>query len=678
MLLGVPLHPKYTYLWNHVSCNDLFLLKNNFLDSGKIVYNEKTKELLEKLAIPHKLDGNFIEFPPDHAYVLKYIFSSFKESKGEAGKLEKKTALEYLNERLRVKTKDKSPVFIGARVGRPEKAKERKLRPPVHCLFPVEGYGGPTRNILETCKEEWVEVELNTRKCSECGTITFSFTCERCGGKTKLVRYCENCETAVESKTCPKCRSETKYFKKYVFNTKRYLDKLMEKHDVTLRERKMLVKGVKKLMNKTRVPENLLKGILRANNEVYVFKDGTARFDAVDAPLTHFKPKEIGLTVEKARELGYDRDYLGNPLTNEEQVCELKVQDVIIPKSCARYFIRVANFIDELLVKGYGLNPYYNVKRIEELVGHLVMGISPHTFVAVLGRIIGFTDANVQYAHPFYHAAKRRNCDGDEDSLSLALDILLNFSRNYVPEKTGGLEDIPLLLVSRISIDNVDDEAYNMETNNFFPLEFYEKTQESPDPKDFLNDGIVETVEKYLKSPTIPSIGVQHKTNSISEGVLKSTYKNISSMAEKVVEQLNLAKKIAAVDEARQAELLINKHFIKDVMGNLRAYLSQKFRCAKCNKKYRRIPLSGKCECGASLILTVHKASVVKYVNLLTELSSDYTVPSYLSQRISLLKEELAILFPDEVGRKEKKRIEPEETQLGVQASLESFFFENP
>jgi len=42
-----------------------------------------------------------------------------------------------------------------------------------------------------------------------------------------------------------------------------------------------------------------------------------------------------------------------------------------------------------------------------------------------------------QYAHPLWHAAKRRNCDGDEDAIMLALDPLLNFSKTYLPQQSG-------------------------------------------------------------------------------------------------------------------------------------------------------------------------------------------------------------------------------------------------
>jgi len=86
------------------------------------------------------------------------------------------------------------------------------------------------------------------------------------------------------------------------------------------------------------------------------------RFDATNAPLTHFTPGEIGVSVEKIRQLGYSYDIKGEPLRYPYQICELKIQDVIIPKKCAEYFVRVANFLDELLTKVYGVSAFYNVR----------------------------------------------------------------------------------------------------------------------------------------------------------------------------------------------------------------------------------------------------------------------------------------------------------------------------
>ena len=65
-----------------------------------------------------------------------------------------------------------------------------------------------------------------------------------------------------------------------------------------------VIKGVKGLSNRDKVMEPLEKGITEAQNGVSIFKDGTARFDATDVPITHFYPSEIGVGVEKLRALG--------------------------------------------------------------------------------------------------------------------------------------------------------------------------------------------------------------------------------------------------------------------------------------------------------------------------------------------------------------------------------------
>ncbi len=72
--------------------------------------------------------------------------------------------------------------------------------------------------------------------------------------------------------------------------------------------------------------------------------------------------------------------------------------------------VKVAGFIDELLEKVYHLPPFYRVEEPSGLIGHLLVGLAPHTSAGVLARLVGFSRANVGYAHPFFHAAKRRNC----------------------------------------------------------------------------------------------------------------------------------------------------------------------------------------------------------------------------------------------------------------------------
>ena len=62
------------------------------------------------------------------------------------------------------------------------------------------------------------------------------------------------------------------------------------------------IKSVKGLMSYEQTPEPLEKGILRARNELSVFRDGTARYDMIDVPVTHFRPSEIHTSWEKCTE----------------------------------------------------------------------------------------------------------------------------------------------------------------------------------------------------------------------------------------------------------------------------------------------------------------------------------------------------------------------------------------
>ena len=79
---------------------------------------------------------------------------------------------------------------------------------------------------------------------------------------------------------------------------------LLEKAEIKLGESIPDIKGVLGLISKNRTPEPIEKGALRAKHNVFVFKDGTIRFDMSNVPLTHFKPKEIGAGIEKIREMG--------------------------------------------------------------------------------------------------------------------------------------------------------------------------------------------------------------------------------------------------------------------------------------------------------------------------------------------------------------------------------------
>ena len=117
-------------------------------------------------------------------------------------------------------------------------------------------------------------------------------------------------------------------------------------------------------------------------------------------------------------------------------------------------------------------------------------------------------------------------------------------------------------------------------------------------------------------------------------------------MMDKMKVQLGLAAKIRAVDEADVAFKVIERHFLPDVIGNLRAFSKQSVRCPLCNTTYRRIPLQGLCiRCGGNLTLTVHEKSVKKYLDISRKIAEKYNLPTYARQRITLVEKSIDSLF---------------------------------
>ena len=630
----IPLHPKYTYCYNDVTIDDLNSLID-LIERGKSTFNQDEgmqldlsyeKRVLEIIGVPHIIRDNKIIIDKDHAYSLLVTLS---------GKLpEKETTIEAVNEVSPVEIKNKAPAYIGTRVGRPEKSKERLMRPAPHGLIPIGNNGGARRLVATAAKKGSIKIEISRRKCTnpECGISSFGALCPKCGSPTEMGKPSQ--------KTIP-------------------LAAMLKKASDNVKVRRVdEVKGVVGMISESKLPEPIEKGILRAKHEVFTFKDGTIRHDSTDLPLTHFIPSEIGVTVEKLLEMGYEKDCYGNPIENEDQIIELKVQDIVISDNCGEYLLRTAQFIDDELERYYHMDTFYNVKEKSDLIGHLVAGLAPHTSAGVLGRIVGFTKALGCYAHPYFHSAKRRNCDSDEDAVMLLLDALINFSKSYLPNTRGGSMDAPLVLSSRIDPEEIDDESHNLDIFERFPVEFYEETYTPHKPAEVLE--YIDNVEMHLGTPQqYKGLMFSHHTSSIHAGPTVCLYKRLPSMREKVEAQIALAELIRAVDQRGVVEKVLSSHFLPDIMGNSRAFSKQKVRCPKCGAKYRRMPLTGKCRCGGSLILSVSKGSVTKYLEISQELVNRYPVSHYLKQRLEIQEFGINSLF---------------ESDKSKQSSLDIFF----
>ena len=651
---GVPLHPRYTYSWSVIDAGALKRLRGNLVSDWPdehpyaVDLDAEDKETLERLLIPHRVSEGRILLG-DAAPVLERCLALDRLYVEEANL----KPLETVRVISGFDVREKAPVHVGARMGRPEKAKERKMSPYVHGLFPVGDAGGAQRNLIKVEKRSTLSVQIVNRRCPRCGAASFCVACPECGETTVIKMRCPRCGRDVEGDMCPSCSVDTVGDHKTEIDVWAHFNRAWKRVGGQLPNR---IKCVRGLINRNKVPESLEKGLLRARYDLSVFKDGTLRFDLTDVPLTHFTPGEVGVPVERLRELGYAHDMHGEPLTSEGQMLELKVQDIILPEDCGRYLVKASKFIDDLLTLHYGLEPYYNLREPADVVGQLVHGLAPHTSATIIGRLIGYTQTRVCYAHPLWHAAKRRNCDGDEDAIMLGLDPLLNFSREFLPERSGGLMDAPLYVIPMLNPSEVDKEAHNVDVMASYPPEFYRLCEREAKPSEY--GALIDTIGRRLGSESqFQGFSYTEECSDINLGAYLGSYNTLKTMLDKLESQLELSEKIFAVEAQVVAQRVLTSHFMKDIVGNLRAFTRQRFRCAKCNRKYRRPPLKGVCaRCGGKLVMTVYKGGIEKYLNPAVDLVKRYGLDDYYADRLELVREEIASLFPSEVEEEQDDR----------------------
>ncbi|MGV8086550.1 MAG: DNA polymerase II large subunit [Candidatus Woesearchaeota archaeon] len=683
--MDVPLHPQYTYFWKTITFYDLKNLihwfehinivrfeniKDNLIEKIILPKND-AKRVLEILGIPHLFVNNeFVVIEEDiaqavistlniHDLLLKEDIEAMLKQINEIidlksrGEAIDEDVLSFINKISQFKISDKAGVFIGSRMGRPEKAKMRKLTGQPHTLFPVGEDGGKLRSFQAAMLAGKVTAQFPIFYCEKCKKKTVFALCETCDKQTTRLTYCMDCKNT----ECTNATHRKATTGMYDLDIKSVFSDLLKRLDTKIYPD--MIKGIRGTVNKEHLPEHLIKGILRAKHGINVNKDGTTRYDASEIPITHFKPKEIGVSVEKLRKLGYTKDTKGRSLERDEQILEIKPQDILLPccpespdESADEVLFRTSKFIDELLEKLYGLKPYYKLESKEDIVGHLVIGLAPHTSAGILGRIIGFTKTQGFYSHPMYHAAMRRDTDGDESCVFLLMDGLLNFSKQYFSDKRGATMDAPLVLTYVLNPAEVDDMVFDLDIGWRYPIEFYQAAL------DFKPAGTVKINQmgKFIGTAgQYEGMGFTHDTDDINAGVLCSQYKLLPSMEEKLFGQMDLATKIRAVDTSDVARLVIEKHFIRDIKGNLRKFSTQQFRCGTCNEKYRRPPLAGKClKCTTGkIIFTISEGSIVKYLEPTISLGEKFNIPTYLKQTIELTKRRVEEYFGKDEERQE-------------------------
>ncbi|HUW43881.1 MAG TPA: DNA polymerase II large subunit, partial [Bacillota bacterium] len=544
----IPLHPEHIFYWSQISRKQfeglVFWLKHAKADKKiilpykKIEYEKFSsgKRALEILGLEHDVTienvvinlksskalfanlGLNWEILDKEEIALKDVISELENKTKE---IKEKEVLFVINSISEFEVKDKAGDFIGARMGRPEKAKLRKLTGSPNALFPVGREGGRLRSVQAACDLGTITGDFPIYYCEDCKNETIFPSCENCENKCKKMFYCSEC-AQTSFNVCEKHENSKQYYHRQI-NINHHMEKAKEKLQLSNMEIPPLIKGVRGTSSESHVVEPLVKGILRAMYNLQVNKDGTIRFDATEMPLLSFKPKEIFVSVEKLKEIGYAKDIFGKELIQDDQILELKPHDILLPSSTGAperaddVFVRICNFVDDLLVRFYDLVPFYNVKKREDLVGKMGVVMAPHNCAGVVCRIIGFSNTLGLLASPYMHAAIRRDCDGDEAALMLLGDVLLNFSREFLPSHRGGTQDAPLVLNAKISAGEVDDQILDFELVNEYPLELYRKAEQRKHSSEIK----VYDVRAALKEGRDPfvNIGFTHDTSNINAGV---------------------------------------------------------------------------------------------------------------------------------------------------------------
>lgn len=674
---GIPLHPNYIYYWKEIDYARFMGMLDWFahgnITERKIVlpYSisdkerfAKGKRALELIGCEHKvtIENVVIDETNSRALLLNLgmdigVLNLGKEIDYIAKIISEKPVLDVVSFLSKFKIKDKSGTFIGARMGRPEKSKLRKLKGSPHVLFPVGKEGGRLRSFQAASEAGSIIAEFPTYYCEACKKECVYPSCEDCNSRCIRMNYCPECDYSYAGK----CEQHPSVFD---FKEKRleighYLGAAEKKSGCRLADLGSVIKGIRGTSSKDHSCENLAKGLLRAKHNLNVNKDGTIRYDMTEMPITHFKAKEIGTSIEILKKLGYDKDMLGKALENDDQVITLFPHDIILP-SCPDgaderaddVFLRVTKFVDDELERFYGLPRMHNALKKDDLLGQLVVCIAPHICTASVGRIIGFSKTQALLASPYMHAAMRRDCDGDEAAVMLLMDLLLNFSRKFLPSHRGGTQDAPLVLNTQIRAGEVDDQILDFELCGQYPLELYEFAELGKHSSEVK----VDNVKRRLKDGTDPfsNILYSHGCFDINKACLNSSYKSLPTMHDKVGSQMKLCGKIRAVDIKDVSRLIVERHFIRDIRGNLRKFSQQEFRCVACNSKFRRPPLVGKCtNCGGKIIFTISEGSVLKYMQPALDLARTYNASPYLLENLELTEKYIHSIFGKDKEKQE-------------------------
>ncbi len=185
-VMQIPLHPKYLLYWDQLRPAEIVSLREGLsLHEAEgmvsVQANTTLKPMLELLGAEHALLApRQLSVTGIDSLVIAECLDLRKERVKELSGEGWTNTLELLSKLSGLQIKGKSSTFVGVRVGRPEKAMPRKMRPPVQGLFPVGRSMGMSRDILAAAEKKGLAIEIANLECPDCGTRCITSKCPLC------------------------------------------------------------------------------------------------------------------------------------------------------------------------------------------------------------------------------------------------------------------------------------------------------------------------------------------------------------------------------------------------------------------------------------------------------------------------------------------------------------------
>ncbi|MEK6846844.1 MAG: hypothetical protein AABY16_01610, partial [Nanoarchaeota archaeon] len=278
---NVPMHPDYIYYWSQISYEQ-FLGLLDWIAHGNLVGGvlrlpyassdrerfKNGKRALEIIGCEHNVTLEHVVFSEKDSCALLMNVGVDYETK-DLGKeidlisqklIASDNVLDVLKALSKFIIKDKAGTFIGARMGRPEKAKLRKLTGSPHVLFPVGEEGGRLRSFQSSLEVGIVESDFPNYFCDSCKIECVYPRCFQCGLVCVKNFYCLICEKYSNDKCFEHPQKSVQHSVRKI-DIKNYFESSKKLIGARIDDLPVVIKGVRGTSSEDHSCENLVKGM---------------------------------------------------------------------------------------------------------------------------------------------------------------------------------------------------------------------------------------------------------------------------------------------------------------------------------------------------------------------------------------------------------------------------------